>query len=393
MQSHLKIELNGPVLLLMGPIGNFFARFARYLIKKRIPVYKIMFPLHEFAIPKQCQHRFDKSMDEWRPFLVKFLQTYQIKQLYMYGDFIEPHKIAIEEATKLGLKVYVFELGYVRPYYVTVEEGRVNARSNLNKPVEFYEKLPEVVNLSLPQHTGLLWRKLFMAPTFIQHALTNYTIIAGDHKLQPKPSYLYFQMIGYFRYFKYQLTEYSLRKKLSKLPSHFLVPLQVSIDSQITLASNYPTIEMFIMEILESFGANAAKDTFLIFKHHPRDRGYNNYAQFIRQKAYEMNLMDRVYYVHDADLLELYRNCQGVITVNSSVGLSSLLNDIPTKALGKTFYNLPGLTSQCSLDEFWQSPGKVNRSLFKKFYNYLITHTQINADFHGKFPFDEVFVA
>ena len=60
----------------------------------------------------------------------------------MYGDFIIPHRIAIEEARALGVEAWVFELGYLRPNYVTLERDRVNARSNLNKPAGFYRELP-----------------------------------------------------------------------------------------------------------------------------------------------------------------------------------------------------------------------------------------------------------
>ena len=36
----------------------------------------------------------------------------------MYGDFIIPHRIAIEEAQALGIGLV--ELGYLRPNYVTL---------------------------------------------------------------------------------------------------------------------------------------------------------------------------------------------------------------------------------------------------------------------------------
>ena len=39
------------MLLLMGPIGLFFARFCRYLQGCGIPVTKVAFPLREFGFP------------------------------------------------------------------------------------------------------------------------------------------------------------------------------------------------------------------------------------------------------------------------------------------------------------------------------------------------------
>ena len=54
----------------------------------------------------------------------------------------------------------MFELGYLRPNYVTLERDRVNARSNLNKPAAL-PGLPECDQL--PQNIvldpGWRWRK------------------------------------------------------------------------------------------------------------------------------------------------------------------------------------------------------------------------------------------
>ena len=41
----VQVRIDGPVLLLMGPIGLFFARFNNYLRGCGIPVTKVAFPL------------------------------------------------------------------------------------------------------------------------------------------------------------------------------------------------------------------------------------------------------------------------------------------------------------------------------------------------------------
>ena len=43
------LPITGPVLLLMGPLGLFFARLSRYLEAHGIAVYKLALPLHEFG--------------------------------------------------------------------------------------------------------------------------------------------------------------------------------------------------------------------------------------------------------------------------------------------------------------------------------------------------------
>ena len=95
----------------------------------------------------------------------------------------------------------------------------------------------------------------------------------------------------------------------------------------------------------------------------------------------------RVHYFHDGALSRFLRTCRGVITVNSTVGLQALFHAVPTKTMGSTFYNLPGLTDQKPLDEFWRDPQPGERPLFYRFYNHLVKTTQVNGNFDGDFPF------
>jgi capsular polysaccharide export protein len=170
-----------------------------------------------------------------------------------------------------------------------------------------------------------------------------------------------------------------------------LVPLQVSSDSQISLGSHYPGMEPFIEEMIHSFAAHGRPGDLLAFKHHPRDRGYNHYGKLVRRLAREHGVQQRVLYFHDGPLGPILKRARAVVTINSTVGLQALYHGRPTKVLGQTFYNLPGLTDQQSLEHFWQAPQGSDRALFRRFYSHLITTTQINGNFDGRFPFAEIF--
>jgi capsular polysaccharide export protein len=394
------IAIEGPVLLLMGPLGTFFARLAAHLEQAGVPVSKISFPLHEFGFPSHQRVGFSGSMQEFKPFLRALIRERGIRHLFMYGDFIDPHRIAIDLVRELNaeqslpqpLEAWVFELGYVRPNYVSLERERVNARSNLNQPAAFYQALSPAAALPpAPLACGLRWRKGWKTPTFIQHAFTNYPIISGPHKLQPQPSYVLAQVVGFWRKHLYRLTERRVHRRLMDGTPYILVPLQVSSDSQITLGSDYAGMEPFIAEMIAAFAAEAPATDRLAFKHHPRDRGYNHYGALVREHARRYGVAERVLYFHDGALGPILKRAKAVLTINSTVGLQALYHAVPTKVLGRTFYNLPGLTDQQPLAAFWQAPQPSDRELYRRFYGHMIETTQINGNFDGAFPFSSTF--
>lgn len=383
----------------MGPLGSFFARLAAHLEQRGVPVWKVAFPLREFGFPAHQCVPFGGPMAEFRSFLESEIKRKGIRHLFMYGDFIDPHRIAIDlvrecndqHPSRPRLDAWVFELGYVRPNFVSLERERVNARSSLNRPPEFYHSLPEVEGMpQVQRETGIRWRKWWKAPTFIQHAFTNYPIIAGPHKLQPRPSYLLAQVLGLARKHLYRFSERPILRRLHRAPSYILVPLQVSSDSQISLGSHYPGMEPFIADLITSFATHGRPQDVLAFKHHPRDRGYNHYGRLIRELAEAHGISDRVLYFHDGALGPILKRARAVLTINSTVGLQALYHGKPTKVLGQTFYNMPGLTDQQSLEHFWQEPQGSDRGLFRRFYSHLIETTQINGNFDGRFPFADV---
>ena len=74
------------------------------------------------------------------------------------------------------------------------------------------------------------------------------------------------------------------------------------------------------------------------------------------------------------------------------MGYQSLFHSIPVKALGKSPFNFEGLTDQNNLVSFFINPKYVDKLLFNKFYKYVLENTQVNGNFDGYFPFDDVFI-
>ncbi len=396
----LNIHIYGPTLLLHGPIGLFFSRFYNYLNNNNVEAYKIMFPLKEFGFKKNKCVYFSKDITMFKSFIKDFIITYNIKHIFMYGNVLIPHKDAIDvvnELNRIGYQInyYIFELGYLRPNFVTIENSGLNYTSSLNLPKEFYLSQSKFTYLpSFPNFSNVRIYKIWKLITFIQHAYTNYNIVSSPHKLQPKPAYLYFQVLGFIRKYIYLVTERRIRSKLLKFHRYFLVILQVSTDSQLINGSNYSSVYEFIQDVIVSFANNSDKSTYLYIKHHPRDRGYNNYSNIINKLSIKYDVKDRIFYFHDIQLSKVFTksNCKGVVLINSTVGFQALYHSIPLKALGSAPYRYAGLTDPQSLDEFWINPKPVNKDLFNSFYKYTLEKTQVYGNFDGFFPFEKVFI-
>jgi capsular polysaccharide export protein len=61
----------------------------------------------------------------------------------------------------------------------------------------------------------------------------------------------------------------------------------------------------------------------------------------------------------------------GMVTVNSTSATLALAAGIPTMALGKAIYNIPQLTHQGRLDDFWTRAQAPDPALFDAFRRVL----------------------
>ena len=74
---------------------------------------------------------------------------------------------------------------------------------------------------------------------------------------------------------------------------YYLAVLQVYNDSQIRNHSNYNDVRDYINEVMYSFSRKAPKDSYLVIKHHPMDRGHRLYRPLIKRLSKEYGLDER----------------------------------------------------------------------------------------------------
>lgn len=381
------------VLLLQGPMGPFFYRFAKYLKNQNKSVHKINFNAGDalfYPDSEAIAYRGERSA--WPDFLKQVLQENRIGSIYLFGDCRPYHRDAIELARALGVTVFVFEEGYIRPDYVTMERHGVNGFSTIPREPGFYRAKTSSAPLEAPQPGGTRFSSVALSAC-AYYGAASLLRWRYPHYSHHRPLSVHREMgiwtRAAWRKLKYRVQERSIPGELAGplAKRYFLVPLQVFNDSQVRVHSRYEAIEDFIEEVVASFAANADRSLSLVFKHHPMDRGHRDYSDLIQRLAQAHDLADRVKYVHDLHLPTLLRNAAGVVLINSTVGLSALFHSTPVKVMGEAVYDMRGLTFQQSLDRFWRRPGTVDRKLFRQFRAYLIEASQLNGSFYGRFPF------
>ena len=305
-----KILIEGSVLLLVGPLGTFFSRLSIYLEKNNVKTYKIIFPLYEYGFSKKSKIIYRDEISEFKEFLEEVIIKKKIKHIFMYGNVLIPHKQALTLCDELERKGYlvnthIFELGYLRPNFVTLEDKGVNYTSSFIKNRDFYEKQSSYESFPVPVNQGFRIRKIWKLISFVNHSFKSYKIVEFEHKLQPKPIYLWFQLKGFFLKFLYKIIEKKLKIISFSTGPFYLVILQVETDSQIYKGSDFKNIRDFIHKVIQDFSRVKLQKTKLVFKHHPRDRGYNNYQSFIFEVSKKFNVSDKVFYVHDFPLSKI----------------------------------------------------------------------------------------
>jgi capsular polysaccharide export protein len=384
---------NKNILFLQGPMGGFFKRLDLLFRTMGAKTCKIGFNAGDCFFSNRDNYiAYRGRREAWPEYVADFLKSHWIDQIYLFGDCRFYQRHAITAAKELGIEVFVFEEGYVRPDYITLEKYGVNDYSSISRSRAFYDSLrldelpeptPKPAHFSQPRMVG---------SAVVYYALSNLLFFRYPHYRHHRDfSALKELFIGgrsLLRKWYYRWSErHALRWIEAEAGNYFFVPLQTHNDFQILEHSGYGSIEKFIDEVMGSFARCAPKGVRLVFKHHPVDRGRRNYSCLIEWRARAFGIAHRVSVLHDVHLPTLLKNAVGTVTINSTVGLSSLFHGTPTITLGNAIYDIEGLTCRgMTLDDFWHEQRAPDRELFEKYRRFLIHATQLNGSFYGEMP-------
>ncbi len=373
-------------------MGPFFWRLGSVLRAKGAEVYKInLCGGDELFYPVRAT-RFAGPPEEWPGFLGSFIAAHDIDAVLLFGDCRPHHVVAAEIARARGIVLYVFEEGYLRPDYVTVEQGGANSYSSLPRDPDVYRRFsPHPTSRQRPQRVqhAFGWAGWYASLYAIALWLMAWRYPRYRHHRSLRPLHeVQVWCRAALRKLAYRWKERGVLEELTRpdAPRYFLVPLQVHGDAQISVHSPFESVPDFVETVMTSFARHAPQGTRLVVKHHPLDRGYHDYTRLIERLTGELGLDGRVWYVHDLHLPRLLDHAQGTVVINSTVGLSSIYHGTPVHVLGNAIYKMPGLAHEGSLAEFWSEPGTPDFAVYRGFRAWLCAYTQANGNFYAPLP-------
>lgn len=390
-------SLKGRVfLLLQGPQSRFFPELAATLVKCGAKVIKLHFCggdvlLWGRGVPEVTVLGYHGKAALFPAFIGDIYARDGVTDLVLYSDWRPLHQDAILIARDRGIQVWVFEEGYLRAGFVTLERDGVNGRSSLPSTREAV--LKEATGLPpftpAPECGETIRAKVRYA---IYHHVGN-TLLwpAFRHYHTHRSMNIFCELTGilprYLQRKRRRLTSATILSRFLRDDGRcWFYPLQLSTDSQVQLYSPYIRQEEAITCVLSSFARCADKGDRLLIKDHPLDNGLTPYRAFIDSAARALGIGDRVSFVEDGNLRAILAKVRGVILINSTVGLTALTKGKPVFCLGKAIYGMGGLActgNADALDRFWTEGREPEHRVLDAFLRVLRSRALVEGSFYA----------
>jgi capsular polysaccharide export protein len=375
-------------LFLQGPISDFFDQLGRALIARGHRVHRINLHFGDRIFWRLPATQYRGRFDDWRAFIAGALEEHEVTDLVVHGDRRPYHVVAAEEARARGIAVLSTDLGYVRPDWVTLEHDGMSTYSRFpREPAEIHalaqqfpppDLMPRfrapfrlVATLDVIYNLGLVFGRL-LYPNYRYHGIYH-------------PFAEYAGWIGSRA--KLLFTHRRIKAEKARLQaasgSYFLFPLQLATDFQLRAHSPFAEARDALRQVIGSFAASGSERKLVCIVH-PLDPGITSWHRKISTLAREFGVSQRVQVLEGGTPHDLLVNAAGVVTVNSTIGITALHHGVPIKVLGNAVFDIPGLTCQGPLDVFWRDPPRPDPELMAAFVRALCGATQIKGGYYER---------
>ena len=362
-------------VFLQGPPGPLFRQLGAAIAAEGYRVYRINLSGGDSYDWPDGAIDFRGPYSEWPVYFDRFLRKNRITDLVLFGDCRPYHVSAHGMAVLRGVRTHVLEEGYLRPHWMTFELEGVNARSTLSRDKSWFRQ--EAMRIPpeprLPPITASFARRARDSYWHYHHVLNGR--LRYPHYRSHRSGSILMEGIGWtWRFATARIRKARAEATLEALSSKpfFLVPLQLSGDYQIRAHSPFPDMRSAASYIIESFAAHSPDNCHLLLKAHPLDCSFSNWAALVRNKARSLGLESRIHFIDGGDIEKLAGAAHGLVCVNSTSATLALAADTPVCAIGDAIYDLPGLTHESHLDDFWRDPRPPEPGLYEAFRRVLV---------------------
>lgn len=380
-------------LFLQGPHGPFFNGLGKMLRAAGCEVWRVSFNAGDRAFwfhPKSLIP-FRGTPDAWPKTLNSILDKRGVTDIVLYGDTRPIHAHAVAAAKLQGIRVHVFEEGYMRPYWVTYERGGSNGNSRLmDMSVEKMRQALELSDMETPlppSHWGDMRQHIFYGALyhwFVMFRNGEYRNFK-PHRAIPvtKEFRLYLQRLLLMPFLSLKRMLATWRIRNGGFPYH-LALLQLEHDSSFQMHSPFETMTDFLEEIFEGFANGAPRHHHLVVKAHPLEDGRVPVRREVRRLAKQHGLQSRVHYVRGGKLAALLNEARSAVTVNSTAGQQVLWRGIPLKTFGDAVYSKPEFVSTQALSDFFAAAERPDARAYKDYRRYLLETSQVPGGFYSR---------
>ena len=379
-------------LFLQGPHGPFFAQLAKMVRAAGCAVSRVGFNAGDeaFWLRSPGYIPFRSGLDAWPERFRSIVDERQISDLVLYGDTRPIHALAIQHARQAGIRVHVFEEGYLRPHWVTYERNGSNGHSRLMElTVPQMQQSMAHSDLEVPSppaRWGDMKEHVFYGALyhwFVLFRNGGYRKFASHRELPlAKETALYSRRLALMPLIAANRTFASWRIRRGGFPYH-LVLMQLEHDASFRTHSPFSQMSEFVEVVLKGFAKGAPRHHHLVFKAHPLENGRAPIRRIISRLAREHGLSERVHYVSGGKLAKLLDHARTAVTVNSTAGQQVLWRGIPLIAFGEAVYAKPEFTSGQSLGAFFSDPDRPDSRAYRDYRRFLLETSQVPGGFYS----------
>lgn len=379
-------------LFLQGPHGPFFNGLGRMLRAAGSTVWRVGFNAGDraFWFHDASYIPFRDRPEAWPETFERLLTEKGATDIVLYGDTRPVHAAAVRIARDRGLRVHVFEEGYLRPYWVTYERDGSNGNSRLmDMAVSDMQAALEDSDMEAPlppAHWGDMRQHIFYGALyhwfvmFLNRSYRHFT----PHRSLPvaKEFKLYLRRLLLMPVHAIDRRLSTLRIRMGGFPYH-LALLQLEHDASFQMHSPFSTMTDFLSEIIEGFASGAPRHHHLVIKAHPLEDGRVPLRREVRRLARQYGLTGRVHYVRGGKLAQLLSEARSAVTVNSTAAQQALWRGIPLKVFGAAVYDKPEFVSTQPLNAFFEGASRPDSGAYRTYRRYLLETSQVAGGFYS----------